>query len=124
MDQQTGEELKTDLGHFSDCIENGVKNALESGKRFASRLIDTWLEISAGKEMGTARTEETPRLLTVKEVAAYLHVTDRAIYAWVRQGKLIPERAGNKLLFHLADIDAWIKAQPKTIERTRLRMVK
>ena len=45
-------------------------------------------------------------LLTVKEAAEYLSVSQGSIYQRVHKGQLIPARLGRLLRFRLSDLDA------------------
>lgn len=46
--------------------------------------------------------------LTVKEVAAYLHLNEKKIYALLQEGKLPGTKASGKWLFPKALVDAWL----------------
>lgn len=58
----------------------------------------------------TAKSAQADELLTVKDLAALLHMTEQAIYDWRHRGKgprgIRP--AGGKLLFRRSDVDAWL----------------
>ena len=60
-----------------------------------------------------ANCEEVMRdgVLTLKEVAVYLKVTERTIYRIVGDRKISAFKVGGSWRFRLAEIDAWIKAQ-------------
>jgi excisionase family DNA binding protein len=56
-----------------------------------------------------SRREDPPHeLITLKEAAAYLRVTERQIYRWMAEGKIRPWRAGTRLRFDKAEIQAFL----------------
>jgi excisionase family DNA binding protein len=55
-------------------------------------------------------------VLTLKEVANYLKVTERTIYRLVAERKIPAFKVGRSWRFRLSEIDAWIKAQSHEIE--------
>ena len=58
-----------------------------------------------------AKSLVTGAILTIKEVADYLKVTERTIYR-LAAGKQIPAfKVGGSWRFSRADIDIWIKQQ-------------
>lgn len=58
-------------------------------------------------ERDTAERAEHP-YLTVKEVAAYLHLNEKKIYALLQEGKLPGTKASGKWLFPKSLVDAWL----------------
>lgn len=50
-------------------------------------------------------------ILTIREVADYLKVTDRTIYRLAAAKKIPAFKVGGTWRFSLADIDIWIKQQ-------------
>ena len=50
-------------------------------------------------------------ILTIKEVAEYLKVTERTLYRLAQEGKIPAFKVGASWRFKRADIDAWIEAQ-------------
>ena len=57
-------------------------------------------------------------ILTIKEVAEYLKVTERTLYRLAQEGKIPAFKVGASWRFKRADIDAWIEGQkPNTTER-------
>lgn len=59
-----------------------------------------------------ARGQAVPEdILTIREVADYLKVTERTLYRLVQDGKLPAFKVGNSWRFRRADIDAWIGVQ-------------
>lgn len=50
-------------------------------------------------------------ILTIREVADYLKVTERTLYRLVQEGKLPAFKVGNSWRLRRADIDAWIGEQ-------------
>ena len=55
-------------------------------------------------------------VLTIKEVAEYLKVTDRTIYRLAAAKKIPAFKVGGTWRFRTADIDGWIAAQSKKAE--------
>ena len=50
-------------------------------------------------------------ILTIKQVAEYLKVTERTIYRLAAAKKIPAFKVGGSWRFSLADIDSWIKRQ-------------
>ena len=50
------------------------------------------------------------RMLTPKEVAELLKVTDRTIYNWTRKGLLVAFKVGLVVRYSVADLDRFIEA--------------
>lgn len=57
-----------------------------------------------------------PPVLTVSEVAEYLRVTTKTVYALVKQGRLQSFRVGRAMRFHRADVEAFIEESKDTKE--------
>jgi len=57
-------------------------------------------------------------ILTIKEVAGYLKVTERTIYRLAGAKKIPAFKVGGTWRFRTADIDGWIAAQSKKAEGT------
>jgi len=55
-------------------------------------------------------------VLTIKEVAAYLKVTERTIYRLAAAKKIPAFKVGGTWRFRTADIDRWIAAQSEKPE--------
>jgi len=56
----------------------------------------------------------TEDILTLKEVAQYLKVTERTLYRLAQEGRIPAFRVGASWRFKRADIDAWIEAQKRS----------
>ena len=56
-------------------------------------------------------------ILTIKEVAQYLKVTERTLYRLAQDGKIPAFKVGASWRFKYADIDAWIEAQKPCTHR-------
>jgi excisionase family DNA binding protein len=56
-------------------------------------------------------------ILTLKQVADYLKLTERTLYRLTQEGKLPGFKVGNSWRFRLRDIDAWIEAQKAEVSR-------
>lgn len=55
-------------------------------------------------------------ILTIKEVAEYLKVTERTIYRLAAAKKIPAFKVGGTWRFRTTDIDGWIVAQSKRAE--------
>lgn len=55
-------------------------------------------------------------ILTIREVAAYLKVTDRTIYRLAAAKRIPAFKVGGTWRFSRADIDTWIKQQSSVDE--------
>ncbi len=55
-------------------------------------------------------------VLTLKEVAEYLKVTERTIYRMVADRKIPAFKVGGSWRFRLVEIDSWIKDQTHAVE--------
>ncbi|QSX36178.1 methylation-associated defense system helix-turn-helix domain-containing protein MAD1 [Shewanella sedimentimangrovi] len=51
------------------------------------------------------------QILTLKEVAEYLKLTEKTAYRLVSEGKLPGFKVGGSWRFRYADLDAWIDVQ-------------
>ena len=49
-----------------------------------------------------------PALLTVREVAAYLGVHDKTVYAWVERGSIPHYKIGGRVRFDIAQVQQWL----------------
>lgn len=58
------------------------------------------------------------KILTLKEVADYLKLTERTIYRLSQDGKLPGFKVGSSWRFRLRDIDEWIEDQKAEVRRT------
>lgn len=58
------------------------------------------------------------KILTIKDVAEYLKVTERTIYRLAAAKKIPAFKVGGAWRFRAADIDGWIADQTKTAEGT------
>ncbi len=56
-------------------------------------------------------------ILTIKEVAEYLKLTERTLYRLVQEGQVPGFKVGNSWRFKRADIERWIEDQKKRIQR-------
>ena len=52
-------------------------------------------------------------ILTVREVAEYLQVTERTLYRLAQEGKIPAFKVGNSGRFRRGDLDRWIEEQTK-----------
>jgi excisionase family DNA binding protein len=56
-------------------------------------------------------------ILTIKQVAGYLKVTERTIYRLAAAKKIPAFKVGGTWRFSRAEIDQWIKQQSRAVER-------
>ncbi len=54
-------------------------------------------------------------ILTIKEVADYLKLTERTLYRLVQEGKIPGFKVGNSWRFKRVDIERWIEAQKEQV---------
>lgn len=59
----------------------------------------------------TAKTTRLPELLTVEDVAAYLHCSTTHVYRAARSGALRHYRVGSRLTFTEAQVIAYLESQ-------------
>ena len=63
---------------------------------------------------------EADPILTVKQVAVLLKVSEKTVYSMAKKGELLAFRVGNQWRFRREDIEDWIRSQSKkSIERTQ-----
>ena len=55
-------------------------------------------------------------ILTIKQVASYLQVTERTIYRLAASDGIPAFKVGGSWRFRKSDIDAWIASQTRPIE--------
>lgn len=58
-------------------------------------------------------------ILTIREVAAYLKVTERTLYRLVQDGKLPAFKVGNSWRFRREDLERWISEQSRGTDTNR-----
>jgi len=63
-------------------------------------------------------SNEMHGLLTVEEVARYLHISPRTVESWVRTGKIPHIKLGSAVRFDLGQIQPWLKARTVGAEVT------
>jgi len=51
------------------------------------------------------------RLLTIYEVAEFLHINSMTVYAWVKEEKIPAFKIGKVWRFRKTEIDKWLKKQ-------------
>ena len=52
-------------------------------------------------------------IMTIKEVAAYLKLTEKTAYRLAAEGKIPGFKVGGSWRFKMADIETWIEKQTK-----------
>lgn len=55
--------------------------------------------------------EKEERLLTIDEVAGFLHVNPMTVYAWVKDEKIPAFKIGKVWRFRKSEIDNWLRKQ-------------
>ncbi|MCX5719986.1 MAG: helix-turn-helix domain-containing protein [Nitrospirae bacterium] len=55
--------------------------------------------------------EKEERLLTIDEVAEFLHVNPMTVYVWVKDGKIPAFKIGKVWRFRKSEIDNWLRKQ-------------
>lgn len=68
-----------------------------------------------GNPRGTRMAEG--EILTLRELADYLKLTERTLYGLTQHGRLPVFKVGNSWRFRLRDIDAWIESQKAEVRR-------
>lgn len=63
-------------------------------------------------------TPAADELLTTKEAASYLRVHPVTLHLWQKSGKIPAERAGRRLRFRKADLDAWLRRDQPVAPQT------
>jgi len=58
-------------------------------------------------------------ILTIREVADYLKVTQRTLYRLVQDGKLPAFKVGNSWRFRREDLERWISEQSRGTDTNR-----
>jgi PTS system nitrogen regulatory IIA component len=56
-------------------------------------------------------SEKEERLLTLDEVAEFLHINPMTLYSWVKDGRMPAFKIGKVWRFRKAEIDDWLKKQ-------------
>jgi len=49
--------------------------------------------------------------MKVKEIAAYLQISEDLIYKWAQQGKIPVSKIGNQWRFNREEVEEWAKSQ-------------
>lgn len=57
----------------------------------------------------------TDEIMTIKELAAYLKVTEKSLYRLLSNSKLPAFKVGGAWRFRREEIDKWIKTQEKEL---------
>lgn len=66
--------------------------------------------------MAMPANDREGEILTIKQVAEYLKVTERTIYRLAAAKKIPAFKVGGTWRFRKADIDGWIVAQAGSVE--------
>ncbi len=53
--------------------------------------------------------EKEKRLLTIDEIAEFLHMNPMTVYSWVKDGKIPAFKIGKVWRFRKTEIDEWLK---------------
>jgi excisionase family DNA binding protein len=121
-------QLKEDLRRCAESLKESAdsfKNAVDGGYQILNWMLDACRSPPHDGGLGEAKPISEPgRLLTVKQVAAYLGVSDRSIYLWIRQKNFPFRKVGEDLRFDLAEVEAWTRPESNALEKAPLRVVK
>lgn len=52
-----------------------------------------------------------PRLLTVRDLAAFLGVHEKTVYAWVERGSMPHYKIGGRVRFDSAQVQKWLRSR-------------
>jgi excisionase family DNA binding protein len=55
------------------------------------------------------------RLMTVRELAAFLGLHEKTIYDWTARGELPCVRLGKRLRFQASDVSRWLQARKEGV---------
>jgi excisionase family DNA binding protein len=116
-------QLKDDLMH---CAV-GLKESADSFNCALARIeqvLNILISTIDGPQIEAKFLNESRGLLTAKEVAAYLGVSDRSIYLWIKQKNFPYRKVGEDLRFDLKEVEAWTTPETKTLEKAPLHVVK
>ena len=121
-------QLKQDLRRCADSLKESAdrfKDVVDSGYQLLNWLLDACRSppLDGGQDRATP-VSESGRLLTVKEIAAYLGVNDRSIYLWIKNKNFPVRKVGDDLRFDLSEVEAWTRLDSKSLEKAPLRVVK
>jgi PTS system nitrogen regulatory IIA component len=56
-------------------------------------------------------SEREERLLTIDEVAVFLHMNPMTVYAWVKDGRIPAFKIGRVWRFRKTEIEEWLRKQ-------------
>lgn len=106
---------------------DGAKQAIDGAYAIAVLLLTEGSDRTAlaAPDRTAAPGPGPQRLMTVKEAAELLQVSERSIYAWAREGKIPARRVGGKIRFHLDDLLASTekeKETPRLAARSGMRL--
>jgi excisionase family DNA binding protein len=71
------------------------------------------MAIEQGGESSPPKNNEKKQYLTMKELAAYLRISRNTIWKHVQAGDFPVTKAGIRVLFDLAAVNAWLEKQTK-----------
>jgi len=57
------------------------------------------------------------RLMTLKEVAIYLHLNARTLYKWAQGGTIPANKLGSTWRFRKSEVDRWVEEHKNIRER-------
>jgi excisionase family DNA binding protein len=58
------------------------------------------------------------QLVNLEVVASAMGVSKHTVRSWVRQGRLKPVRVCRRLLFHPADVEAFVRASQSGVSKS------
>jgi excisionase family DNA binding protein len=80
-------------------------------ERFVAVLAEELVaRIAPQVQNGSGTPKATPRLLTVKEAAAYIGRTEQAVQNLIHRRDIVVVRRGRRVHIDRGDLDRWIEA--------------
>jgi excisionase family DNA binding protein len=70
----------------------------------------------------TTSSTSTDDILTLPELATYLKLAERTVYAYAQRGLLPGIKIGSSWRFRRADIDVWLEKQRKLTEESTSKL--
>jgi excisionase family DNA binding protein len=101
-----GQTARHDTGEPTKARRT-LSNPVAAGLKFCTILSRFALKLAITMSSSTSAGE----ILTIKQVADYLKVTERTIYRLAAAKKIPAFKVGGTWRFSRADIDRWIKQQ-------------
>ena len=100
----------------------GLRQTID-GVQGAFTFVIGWVDKTTAEHSAQAQSAHTVRLLTVKDAADYLRVSERTIREYVAQGKLTCRRVVGEIRFDPGELDQWTQNNVRQ-NKTQLKAVK